>query len=68
MSDSEATPGLDVDALVERNPKVDRDQFHEASKLIEELEREGIGRPAYSLRSPYERHSLARRPEGGRIP
>lgn len=55
MSDSEATPGLDIEELIAKNPKIDRDQLREAQELIEQLERRGVRRPIYEIKSPYER-------------
>ncbi len=60
MPDSEANPSLDIDTLIERNPKVDREQLDEARKLVDQLERRGIRRPVYGIRSPYERKSPRR--------
>jgi hypothetical protein len=69
MSDSDfraksAAPGVDVDDLAQRNPKVDSDQLHAAREAIRELRKQGVPGPSYRIVSPYERRPLGRRRGG----
>lgn len=51
-------PEDQIEELIKGNPKIDGQQLREAQRLIEDLRKEGVGRPAYRIASPHERRPL----------
>jgi len=49
-----------VDRLIEDNPEVNPEQLREAQELLKKLRREGVERPSYDIRAPYERRPVTR--------
>lgn len=54
MSGSE----VDLDEVVERNPRVDRTDLEEAQEALAALRRAGLTGPSYRIESPYERRPV----------
>ncbi len=44
----------DIDEIISNNPKVDAGQVREAQLLVQELRKQGLGRPEYNLTLPYQ--------------
>jgi hypothetical protein len=47
-----------IKKLIADNPKVDGKQLDEMRRLHDQLEREGVAKPRYTIVSPYERKPL----------
>jgi hypothetical protein len=42
-----------IEEIAANNPAVDVEQVVEASRLVDELRKEGLGRPEYNIEPPY---------------